>query len=96
MIYDEEDGQFKVNAGRMTDTSGPVKVVVTASVTIEGDGEDAENIEVEACCEVTVVPKSYTVTFIGWNGKTAKEEQVYRDQDATPPLTETMNTANMK
>lgn len=96
VIYDEEDGQFKVNAGRMTDTSGPVKVVVTASVTIEGDGEDAENIEVEACCEVTVVPKSYTVTFIGWNGKTAKEEQVYRDQDATPPLTETMNTATPK
>lgn len=89
-IITVEDG--RVTAGTMSDTKEPVESIICASVTMPG-GEDGEDIEINAYCKVTVIPQAFTVSFIGWNGKTAKTERVYRGQNATPPEAEAMTLA---
>ena len=84
-----------VTAGTMADPSAPGKALVSASVTIEGT-DGAEDTVVTAYCEVTVVPKSYDVTFYGWGGKAAKVESVYRQQNATAPSNESLSAAAPK
>lgn len=77
----------KLAANMLDDTTKSHVVTVTASLEKEGETLFSAN------CQVTVVPKQYTVRFYGWNSKLVKEEKVYRGQNATPPTDEYMNNA---
>lgn len=92
----------KITANQLEDTSAPQTVTVTASMTVEMDvtQEDGTTATEErtysARCQVTVVPQSYEVTFLGWNDTVAKIETVNRGQAATPPTEDEMNAAAPK
>lgn len=92
----------KITANQLDDTAAAQTVNVTASMTVEMDVEqedgttEKENRIYSARCQVTVEPKSYEVTFLGWNDTVAKTETVNRGQAATPPTEEEMNAAAPK
>lgn len=92
----------KITANQLVDTSSPQTVSVTVSMTVEVDvpQEDGTTATEErtysARCQVTVVPQTYEVTFLGWNDTVAKIETVNRGQSANPPKKEEMDAAAPK
>lgn len=84
-----ENGVLHVSSQNLSDTSAPQTVSITASVEI---GEST----ISAGCQITVNPKQFTVRFLGLNDKPAKEEKVYRGQDATPPDAEVLKATTPK
>lgn len=85
----DENGNKTITAGRLENTQEPRTVTVRASLTTDGD-------DICARCQVTIVPRQYTVNFFGYNGKLAKTEKVYRNQSATPPDEAVMKAAAPK
>lgn len=60
----------------------PGEVTVTASV------EDHKGRTVEAECQITILPKMYTVTFLGFDGQVEEISEVEEYEDAVIPQIE--------
>lgn len=87
----DDSGNTTIAAGRLTSTEEPRTLTVKATLPTD---EDEEGIC--ARCQVTIVPRQYTVRFLGLNDKLAKEEKVFRGQSATPPDEAVMSAAAPK
>lgn len=87
----DESGNKTITASRLERTDEPRTLTVKASLPTD---EDEEGIC--ARCQVTIVPRQYTINFFGFNKKLAKTEKVYRNQSATPPSDEMMSAAAPK
>lgn len=85
----DESGNKTITAGRLENTQEPRILTIRASVSTDED-------DICARCQVTIVPRQYTVNFFGFNEKLAKTEKVYRNQSATPPSDEAMKAAAPK
>lgn len=88
-----QNGNGLVTVYQLPDTREPqtVTIVATASWWNSDDIWDLESAY--AYCEVTIIPKQYTVRFLGWNDKPAKIESLGRGQNATPPEDAVMRAA---
>lgn len=82
----DESGNKTITAGRLENTEEPRTLTVKASLSTDED-------DMYARCQVTIVPRQYTVNFFGFHQKLAKTEKVYRNQSATPPSDEVMSAA---
>lgn len=85
----DEDGNKTITAGRLENTKEARTLTVRASLSTDED-------DICARCQVTILPRQYTVNFFGYNEKLAKTEKVYRNQSATPPDDAVMKAASPK
>lgn len=85
----DESANATITAGRLTSTEEPRTLTVKASLPTDED-------DICARCQVTIVPRQYTVNFFGFHKKLTKTEKVYRNQSATPPSDEVMSAAAPK
>lgn len=87
------NGNGLVTVEQLPDTREPQTVTIVASAGW-GDPDDIWDLEsAYAYCEVTIIPRQYTVRFLGWNDKPAKIESLNRGQNATPPEDAVMRAA---
>lgn len=82
----DESGNKTIMAGRLENTQEARILTIRASVSTDED-------DICARCQVTIVPRQYTVNFFGFRKKLTKTEKVYRNQSATPPSDEVMSAA---
>lgn len=88
------NGNGLITVGHLPDTSEPQTILIYASATLMNNSDDALDWDFsDAYCEVTIIPKQYTVRFLGWNDKPAKTESLGRGQNATPPEDALMRAA---
>lgn len=87
------NGNGLITIGQLPDSSKPQTVTVEASVFWENPNDTWDWGFISAYCEVTIIPKQYTVRFLGWNDKPAKIELLGRGQNATPPDDAVMRAA---
>lgn len=83
------NGNKTITAGRLENTKEARILTVKAALPTDED-------DICARCQVTIVPRQYTVRFFGFNRKLKKTEKVYRNQSATPPSDEVMSAAAPK
>lgn len=89
-----QNGNGLVTVDQLPDTREPLTVTIAASATLMNNSDDVLDWDFcDAYCEVTIIPKQYTVRFLGWNDKPAKTEFLGRGQNATPPDDAVMRAA---
>lgn len=89
-VEPDQNGDAIVSTGHLADTSEPQTVIIQAMA------EAGKLNFISAYCEVTVMPRQYTVRFFGRNNKLIKTETLGRGQDATPPEDAVMHAAAPK
>lgn len=67
------------------DENGLITAVYEGAASITASVTDHQGREVVAECRITVEPAVYQVTFIGWNDKVIKTEEVMARRDAVFP-----------
>ncbi|MDE5937844.1 MAG: chitobiase/beta-hexosaminidase C-terminal domain-containing protein [Lachnospiraceae bacterium] len=87
------NGNGLISVDHLPDTSEPKTVIVYACVDLNTSDDILDWESAYAYCEVTIIPKQYTVRFLGWNDKPAKTESLGRGQSATPPEDAVMRAA---
>lgn len=87
------NGNGLISVGQLPYTSEPETVIVFACVDLNTSDDILDWESAYAYCEVTIIPKQYTVRFLGWNDKPAKIESLGRGQSATPPDDAVMRAA---